>query len=85
MMDAPELNPPSQQPAPLKKPGEKMTLKPFDIKKTGASGGMKLSSKPNMIGSSGYKPTPQPVAQVMDQDVDESMGGGQHSFMPVPS
>jgi hypothetical protein len=37
----------------VKKPGDKMTLKPFDIKK---GGGVKLASKPNMIGSSGYKP-----------------------------
>jgi hypothetical protein len=58
-MNAPELTPPSQVAPPLKKPGDKMTLKPFDIKKAGA-GGLKLGSKPNMIGSSGYKPMPQP-------------------------
>ena len=52
-----------------------MTLKPFDIKKSGA-GGFKLASKPNLIGSSGYKSNAQPMAQVIDQDVDESMGGG---------
>jgi len=37
----------------MKKP-EKLTLKPFDIKKAG--GGLKLGSKPNLVGSSGYKP-----------------------------
>ena len=83
LMNVPELTPPSQFQPSGKKPAEKMTLKPFDIKKGGA--GLKLSSKPNMVGSSGYKPMPQPVAQPYDQDIDESMGGGQSSFNPVPS
>jgi hypothetical protein len=55
-MDVPELTPPSQLQSAAKKPAEKMSLKPFDIKKGGAA--MKLTSKPNLVGSTGYKPMP---------------------------
>jgi hypothetical protein len=90
-MNVPELVPPSQQPPPPvqasgKKP-EKLTLKPFDIKKAG--GAIKLASKPTFGGAPKLNATPayEPVDQdglYGGQSVEDSMGYAppQQSFMP---
>lgn len=68
-MQAPELAPPSS----LKKAllpsnnggGEKLTLKPFDIKK----GGLKLGSKPVIgTGANSFKMNNPPIQQQLQQD-----------------